>query len=234
MNKLNVLGIHISYNKNEEIITNFSLSATSGDIILIEGRNGIGKTSLLKSIAGIIKPQKGTITINNKDIFSIPLNKRKGLVVFAQQSPHYSSPIKVIEFLEMALHNNNTYTNRRRMLKYINLLQIQEILNKPLNLLSEGQKKIALLCRTFIQGSSVILLDEPDAFLDSYNQNLISNSILEITREGKIVILVSHNKSFYSKLYTRKVSILSSSEFLFESVDSELEFKFNTKEVMSL
>lgn len=215
MTELIIDNITISYNHVIPIISNFSFIATSGDVVLLEGRNGSGKTTILKSIAGIIKPIKGNIYINGNDIFSISHSKRKTIVSFAQQSPMYSSPIKVLEFLEMALPLNNSYlVGWRRIKKFVKLLEIEELLLEPINTLSEGQKKLILLCRTFIQDSKVILLDEPEAFLDTYNQKLLINTIKEVINEEKVIIFVSHNQSFSSELYNKKIQIISNSQFI--------------------
>ncbi|MGB9622131.1 MAG: ATP-binding cassette domain-containing protein [Brevinematia bacterium] len=213
MNKISISSISISYSK--PIIENLSFSLESRDILLIEGRNGIGKTSILKSIAGIIKPTRGTITVNNKNIFEVSNQERKKLVSLAQQSASYFTPIKVIEFLETAITSNSMIENWKRIKKFIEILEIENILSKPINTLSEGQKKLALVCRTLIQGSIVTLLDEPEAFLDIHNQSLLIKAIEELVKEDKIVIIVSHNESFYSKICNKKLSILNKNTFQF-------------------
>ncbi|MFN4245459.1 MAG: ATP-binding cassette domain-containing protein [Brevinematia bacterium] len=212
---LSVQNITLSYDGKTHIISNLSFDLVSGDILLIEGRNGIGKTTILKSIAGLIKPIHGKILINNYDIHLSPNSLRYFLVSFAQQSPNYSSPIRVIEFIEMA-NLNYSFSYQKRMKKFVNLLEIENLLFKPLNTLSDGQKKLVLLCRTFIQNTKVVLLDEPEAFLDIYNQKLIVKAIKEISNEGKIVTFVSHNQSFYSQIYNKKLQILSSEKFWIE------------------
>lgn len=229
MPNLAICNISLSYDKHHNVISNFSLNASSGECILIEGRNGIGKTTILKAIAGILKPVSGEIKIDDHSIFSIPHSKRKTLVSFSQQSPNYSSPVKVIEFLKMA----SSTEKQKRVEKFVNLLEIRDLLPKPINLLSDGQKKLALLARTFIQNTKVMLLDEPDAFLDLYNQNLLIRSIKEVLDEGKIVIFVSHNPYFSSQIFTKKVLILSSSNFVFYDKQKEEE-KVNTFENLSL
>lgn len=220
MSVLKVENVFLSYDRRSPIISNFSLEAHSGDCILLEGRNGKGKTTILKAISGLLEPVSGKITIDGFDVFSVSSSKRKSLVALAQQSPYYNTPIKVIEYLEMALPKQFSLQSPKRLRKYIDLLEVEDLLLKPLNALSEGQKKLALICRTFVQGSSVLLLDEPDAFLDTYNQKLVKNGIKEVLNEGKIVIFTSHNESFYSNLYNRKVSIISSSVFEIEQVAS--------------
>lgn len=216
MASLKVEDISLSYDRKSIVISNFSLEAFSGDCVLLEGRNGKGKTTILKAISGLLEPVSGRITIDGFDVFSVPPSKRKSLVALAQQSPHYNTPIKVIEYLEMALPRQFSLLHPKRLKKYITILEIEDLLLKPLSILSEGQKKLALICRTFIQGSSVLLLDEPDAFLDTYNQKLVREGIKEVLNEGKIVVFVSHNESFYSNLYNKKVSIISSSVFQLE------------------
>lgn len=213
MNKLVVSSITVSYSK--PVIENLSFSLTSGDVLLIEGRNGVGKTSILKAIAGLIKPLKGTISINNKNVLEVPHYERKKLVSLAQQLTYYSTPIKVIEFLEIGATSNSFISNWKRIKKFIRLLELDDLLIKPLNILSEGQKKLSLLCRTFIQGSIITLLDEPEAFLDTYNQNLLIKAIEELVKENKIIIIVSHNQSFYSKICNKKLSILDKNSFKF-------------------
>jgi len=221
-NYLEVINLSAGYLPKFPIISNFSLYAEDSECILISGRNGTGKTTLLKTIVGILNPIEGKIFINNKNLISLPLNKRKKLVTYAQQSPNYSTPIKVVEFLEFSVIDNylpKTIGNKvvfrekrstkkiERLSLFVELLGIRELLNEPVSLLSEGQKKLVLLARTFIQGSKVVALDEPDAFLDLTNQKLVAEAIKLTLNEGSIVLLISHNPSFYEKLITKEINI---------------------------
>lgn len=224
MKKLSVENITLAYNKSKPIVSNLSFDVGPGECVLIEGRNGIGKTTILKSIAGLLKPISGSITINNIDIYNIPISQRKLLVSYSQQSPSYSTPIKLIEFLEMALPPKGYLIGWRRIKKFIKLLEIDELLLEPINTLSEGQKKLALLARTFIQDTEVVLLDEPEAFLDTYNQNLLINSIREILNEQKIVIFVSHNPYFSNQILTKRIKILSPTVFSISYNKDQVEF----------
>ncbi len=231
-NYLEVINLSAGYLPKFPIISNFSLYAEDSECILISGRNGSGKTTLLKTIVGILNPIEGKIFINNKDLISLQLNKRKKLVSYAQQSPNYSTPIKVIEFLEFSITDDylpkiigNKVVFRgkispkktERLFLFIELFGIKELLNEPVSLLSEGQKKLVLLARTFIQGSKVIALDEPDAFLDITNQKLVSEAIRLTLNEGSIVLLISHNHSFYEKLITKEINIEKFSNKLFKN-----------------
>lgn len=224
MTKLYVKDIVLSYDKVKPIISNLSFEAKQGECILIEGRNGIGKTTLLKAIGGLLKPISGTITVNDVNIYNIPITQRRFLVSYSQQSPSYSTPIKLIEFLEMALTSKGYLLGWRRIKRFIRLLEIEELLLEPINTLSEGQKKLALLARTFIQDSNIILLDEPESFLDTYNQKLLINAIKELLQEDKIVLFVSHNIHFSNQILTKRIKILSPTVFNISQGKDHVEF----------
>ncbi len=213
---LSLIDVTLSYDRKSKVISNLSFDLFSGDVLLISGRNGIGKTTVIKSIAGLIKPISGKILIDGYNVSLIPAYLRYFLVSFAQQSPSYHSPIKVIEFLQMATLDYSL-KERKRIQRFVKMLEVEELLYKPLNVLSEGQKKLVLLCRTFVQNTKVVLLDEPEAFLDIYNQKLVIDAIKEVSSEGKIVVFVSHNQSFYSELYNKKLDIISSEKFYLHS-----------------
>ncbi len=201
------------------LFESFSYYAYEGDVVHIFGRNGAGKTTLLKIVSGYIRPTQGRVTINGFDVHEVPHLLRARLVSFAQQLPFYISPIGVYEFISFGLYTHS-WKSLEKVFYFSKLMGITELLYKPLSILSEGQKKLVLLTRVFVQDSNVILLDEPDAFLDLENQDILADVISMLSCQGKIFFIVSHNLGFISRIKgrLRKLEIFRKEESFMSNI----------------
>ncbi len=128
------------YRNRKQVFNNFSLDLKNSEIILLEGENGVGKTSLLNMIAGLINPDKGIIKIYRKSIFELG-EKRKKNFTYIPDKNCLKENLTVNENLKGWLQLSNlkiNYSTYQRALNIFSLNDIQEFLIKNL---SQGQKK---------------------------------------------------------------------------------------------
>ena len=169
----------------------------SGENLLIIGNSGIGKTTLLHLLAGILKPESGSINISDRDIskFSdIELDKFRGDnigIVF--QKPHFISSLTINENLKLAqyLSNSKTSGDAKKILESLNIKDKYQ--QKP-NQLSEGEKQRASIALALINSPSLILADEPTSSLDDFNCDNVIKLLKKQAKDHKAqLIVITHD-----------------------------------------
>jgi len=156
--------------------------------MLIRGKNGSGKTSLLRMIAGYISKYNGSILFNDND-----LQVNTELLSdfrFVGQKNSLKENLTVqqnIELWQLIYHTKNNVS------EILDLLDIKMLLNKDIDSLSDGQKKRISLLRLLISKAKVWLLDEPLVFLDTNKIKLLENIILQHNQSGGITLYSSNN-----------------------------------------
>lgn len=173
--------------QDKKIFTNFSLSIPFGEKINIFGKNGTGKTSLLKIISGITSPSSGKVlidinTIIYHDIFYI--GHKYGL----------KNELSVSDNLRCILKFNQKVESINHILEELNYYDMQDKLHNKVKYLSHGQKKIISLVQLPLLKNKIWLLDEPFTGLDQNIVDRFINKIDQHTSGGGIVIITSHNE----------------------------------------
>lgn len=180
--------IDFSYGE-KQIINNFSLKVTANECVCLCGESGCGKTTVLKIIAGLLKPQSGSIT-----------NLKNVSYVFQEDRliPHLSVLQNVTLFLPK---------DKKEFAKeLINEAGLIDFINKKPDELSGGMKRRLSIVRAVAFGGNALLLDEPFNGLDTANKVLMANIInREFTEKGKPVIMVSHVDEDIEILNAKKI-----------------------------
>lgn len=191
-----------------DVISNINLTVSEGENLCILGPNGCGKTTLIKTIAGLI-PHKGSIQIDNKDLSSMKrADVAQKIAVMSQISNiYFSYTVYETVLLGRYLHmKGRTFKEpstkdkeyAEKCLKSVGLLDLK---NKQINTLSGGQLQRVYLARTLAQEPNIILLDEPTNHLDLKNQAELIEFLKGWSKEeGHTVIGVLHDLNLTMKL----------------------------------
>lgn len=183
MDIIKIDNLYFRYTK-EWVLENINLSVNDKDFLGIVGPNGGGKTTLLKLIAGLLKPTKGKVTV-------------KGKVSYVPQHMNLDRyfPISVLDVVKMGLlrSNKNHYTNQdiESSYKALEAINAKNILSKRFGEISGGERQKTLLARALVSSPDILILDEPTANIDNKTQELINEVLKELNKEITI-ILVSH------------------------------------------
>ncbi|KYH30885.1 high-affinity zinc uptake system ATP-binding protein ZnuC [Clostridium tepidiprofundi DSM 19306] len=184
------------YYKNNCALSNINLSVNEGDFLAIMGPNGGGKSTLLKTILGLLKPNKGTIKIMDE----LPQDS-KGVIGYAPQFSKFDKnfPITVKDVvLTGTLAKKNiffhTYGENDYKIIYdvMKRLNIYDLRNKQIGQLSGGQLQRVLIARAISMTPKILLLDEPTASIDSESKTEIY-SILKELNKNMTIIIVTHD-----------------------------------------
>ena len=193
--------INISFN-TKIIHNNLNIEFYPNKINTIIGKSGSGKSTILKMIIGLIPPNKGKILFDNTNITQIDLNYlRKNISVVSQDVKLFNSSV----YSNISYGNN---TNKEKINKLLNNFKIMNIYrNLPKDLdsnvgvngsnLSNGQRQLILILRSYLQNKRIFILDEPTTSLDPKTKEIILNIIKNISK-NKTTIIVTHDNSVKS------------------------------------
>ena len=193
---------HVSFEVNEDgqdkgILHDINLVIPDGNLTVITGPNGGGKSTLAKLIAGIIKPTEGKIFFNGEDIteMSITDRARKG-IGFAFQQPVRFKGLQVFDLIRLATGSKLSSVDACKYLSEVGLCA-REYINREVNAsLSGGELKRIEIATVLAKGSQLSVFDEPEAGIDLWSfQNLIK--VLESMRKkikDSSILIISHQE----------------------------------------
>lgn len=171
------------------IFHNISLSLLPSSIVYLSGKNGSGKTSLLRMLAGIQKPTQGSISYDKRNILISRL--KKPYCTYIGHKIGLKQELSVIDNLNYWAQVYNSKTLVESSIIYF---QLQEYRNTKCYQLSIGNQKKLGLAKLMTCKSSLWLLDEVDTNLDQDNKTLLINLIISHSANGGIVFISSHSK----------------------------------------
>ena len=173
-----------------------SVTIEKGEFFSLLGPSGCGKTTLLRIIAGFDYPDTGSVAFDNKDVLSLPPEKRQSNTIFQTYAlfPHLTVYENVA--FPLRLKHVDKKTIEAKVNEYIRLVQLEEHLYKKPSMLSGGQKQRVAIARALINEPSVLLLDEPLSALDAkLRQNLLIELAHIHDQVGITFIYVTHDQA---------------------------------------
>ncbi|MDD7887947.1 ABC transporter ATP-binding protein [Flavivirga sp. 57AJ16] len=217
---VSIENLHKRFNKNV-VLNGVDLNIAKGGIFAILGPNGSGKTTLIKSILGMVIPNKGTINVLGKNIKNSSSYRHK--IDYLPQIANFPNNLKVGELIKMI---KDLRKNTKEDQRLIELFMLQPFLNKKLGNLSGGTKQKVNLVLTFMFDSPLIILDEPTSGLDPISLIRLKHLIQAEKAKGKTILITSHIMSFVEEVSDEIVFLLEG-QIYFKGSISELKNKTN-------
>lgn len=177
-------------NQSKCLQTDINIDFEFGTIALLIGRNGIGKSVLLRTVMGIYKPIKGEVTINSQNLHSLKAEKRSHLISLMLSTPPQVELLTAMEVACSSIQHNIEAENKAIM--WFKELNIENLSQKSFGQCSDGEKQKIMLTRCLLQNTPVILMDEPTAFLDYPAKIHFWNTLKSIAKD-KIFIISTHD-----------------------------------------
>ncbi len=199
MNKLfHIQDLTIGYNKNA-VVKNITTAFLPGEMICLIGRNGEGKSTLIKTFCKLLPSLSGSIEINGKDLSNINDKEFANLISVVLTSKISIPNISVKEFIAFGRYPYTNWigkiTNADEKLidAAIEMCGVKKLEHRNFDSLSDGEKQKVNIARAIAQNTPIIILDEPTAHLDLVNNIEIFRLLKSLTKEqNKTIILSTH------------------------------------------
>jgi branched-chain amino acid transport system ATP-binding protein len=193
---LSVRDVHTYYGKSH-ILHGVSITVGRGEVVGLLGRNGVGKTTTLKTIMGLVAPSKGTIEFEGRTITGQPPHHvaRYG-IAWVPEERRIFRLLTVMENLRTGLDRSGVDESRRQALlekAYTNFPVLRERRNQAGGTLSGGEQQMLAIARAMMLEPKIILLDEPTEGLMPRMVSQISEIIGVLHRDGVAILLVEQN-----------------------------------------
>lgn len=201
---LNINNLEIGYSvkkkQNKILFENINLSANSGELIALVGKNGIGKSTLLRNIAGLQEPFNGDILFYTKKLKKYKRSEFACLVSFVSTEIVNVSNLKVFDLVALGRFPHTNWMGKlqtKDIVKSndaIDMVGMHSYLNTNVNEISDGERQRVMIARTLAQDTNIIVLDEPTAFLDLPNKYEIVHLLNKLSKEeNKTIIFSTHD-----------------------------------------
>ncbi|WP_217078072.1 ABC transporter ATP-binding protein [Clostridium baratii] len=239
MNCIRTKDLNISYG-NLDIVKDLNLEIPKGKITTIIGANGCGKSTILKTLARIIKPKSGSIYINNKELNSQDSKELAKAMAVLPQSPQAPSGLTVEELISYGRfpHQKGFGKLKDEDKDIINWAlektRILEFRDRPIEALSGGQRQRAWIAMALAQETDILLLDEPTTYLDLAHQLEVLKLLEELNKkEGRTIVMVIHELNNAARFADHMIGV-KKGKIVCQGTAHEVMTKENLREIFNI
>jgi iron complex transport system ATP-binding protein len=175
------------------------VALSTGEVLALLGPNGGGKTTLLKTLLGLLAPKAGEVKLGGRPLPSYSSRERARLIAYVPQS-HFSTFAFTVEAIVLmgraahsALFSRPSTADRAVAAQALERFGIAHLRDRPYTMISGGERQLALLARALAQQPQFIVLDEPTASLDFGNQGRVMREIQALKASGHGVLFTTHD-----------------------------------------
>ena len=189
----------IGHQKGNSLLRQLNLTVNRGEMVALIGRNGTGKSTLLKSMIGLLAPLEGDCLLEGiaLDEYSLPSRAQK--LSFVSSHLEYLPALSVGELVALGRMPYTGWTGRlssgdkARISQVLEELQLTPLRERKLDCLSDGERQRAMIARALVQDTPLMVLDEPTAFLDIPNTYEMIRLLSKIRDDGSSVVYSTHD-----------------------------------------
>lgn len=206
------------------VLDGISLTLDKGAVTVIAGPNGCGKSTLLKALAGIL-PSEGSILLDGENLRALEKRELAKKVAFLPQS----RPVPELSVKQLVLHGRFPYLSYPRRYRQqdhaaaaaaMEKMGISDLADRSLTSLSGGQRQKVYIAMALAQDTPVVLLDEPNTFLDIPHQLQLMQHAKDLAAAGKTVVLVLHDLSMALE-HADSLAVVQDGRCLFQGSSEE-------------
>jgi len=207
---LEIKHVTTGYGK-KQVLTDVSFSVEKGDIVLLSGGNGSGKSTVLKTIYGLLKPwtPEGNITFEDNDITASPVSAmiRRG-IAYMPQKKNVFEDFTAEENLRVSAGTYPKAEANERVESVFDTLPVLKKLRKrtPFHL-SGGEKQLLAFGNMLVHSPKLMLLDEPFAGVDVENSEILINCISDLHQRDATFVLVEHKRQLVENVATKEIEL---------------------------
>lgn len=219
MSILEIKDAAFAYENTDNIFEDINLTVDKGDVVCILGPNGCGKTTLIKCLNGIHRPNQGTVYINGEDIKNIEQREIARNIGYIPQGHVPTFAFTVFDVVLMGRTPHLDFfqslgdTDYKIAEKALDKFGLMEMKDKPYTTLSGGEQQLVFFARVIAQEPHILILDEPTSHLDFGNQLKTLDIISTLAKEGLSVVMTSHFPD-HAFISSNKVAIMKDRNFM--------------------
>lgn len=209
--KLEISNLSFQYGE-KKIFEDVSFELEGGKILALLGPNGTGKTTLLKSLSGILKPCGGESRLDGDNLLKMDIRKKARRVAYVPQNTNSTFPIRVVDAVMMGrkpYHRfGQTSEDEKKAFEVIEKMELTPFAFKNIGELSGGERQRVFIARALCQEPSLLLLDEPTSSMDLKNQLRTMALVKKLVDEQQLSVIVSIHDINLSAMYCDRFLML--------------------------
>lgn len=219
--------LFFSYKKGLSVLEDLSFTVPEGSITAILGPNGAGKTTLIQCLLGILKPDSGSIKVAGKDISGLSNRERARLMAYVPQFSGLSFSHTAYDVVMMGRLSHQAFgaapgrNDDIAVREALHLLGISAMAEKKYQRLSGGEKQLVIMARTLAQQAKLLIMDEPTASLDFYNQAQSLQMISDLSKQNLSILMSTHSPD-HALLVADQVIMLKNKKIMAAGPPDEL------------
>jgi len=210
---LRVEEVSMAYGSSK-ILDAVSLTIGKGSVVTMVGPNGCGKTTLLKIINNLLKPDRGRVFVEGREVNSMPAHRLARIMGYVPQGHRISFPFKVRDVVitgrmpYIPAFSSPRREDLERTEQALALTGIGGLADQPYTQISGGERQLVMIARAMAQQPSVLLLDEPTSYLDFKNQIQTLKMVKEISRSQGVTAVMTLHDPNHALMFSDEVVLL--------------------------
>jgi len=211
--EIRVQGVNLLYEKIL-VLNDVNLNLKKGSVTTLVGPNGCGKTTLLKIINGLLKPDGGVVFIEGKDVSIINPKDLAKTIGYVSQIHTTSFPFSV---LDIVLTGRMPYISTFSMpgeddleiaIQSLTKVGIGHLSHRPYTQISGGERQLAMIARALVQEPRFLILDEPTSYLDFKNQVVVLKMVTDLARKGDFTVVMTLHGPNHALIFSDEVVLM--------------------------
>jgi len=197
--RLQAENVTFAYVAGRPVLRDVSLSIEAAEVLFILGANGSGKTTLLECLAGLRRPNRGTVFVDGNPIGRLPIVERARRVALVPQihEPVFDYTVEDVVMMGRSAHlglfGRPSNLDRQVVLDALAAVGLGGASRRIYTAISGGERQLTLIARGLAQGAACLLMDEPGAHLDPAHQTDVFRAVSEMAGDGLAFVVTSHH-----------------------------------------
>ncbi len=198
MEQLQIKNLTVGFSPDKFLIKEINLELRSGDFVALVGQNGVGKSTLIRTVCGLHAPLGGEILLDETSISKYSANELAKKIAVVLTGKPESLNLSVIELIALGRHPHTGWlgvlnnADKKIIERALSQMEINYIATKKLFELSDGQLQKVMIARALAQDTDLIILDEPTSHLDLKNKIEVLELLNKISKSGKGILISTH------------------------------------------
>ncbi len=189
---LHLQQLTIGYGKTP-LVRSITASAQQGELSILAGRNGTGKSTLIRTIAGLLVPISGRVEINQRSIDTMSPRERAAAISLVLSQSRAETALRVREVIALGAWPRTLEAHHHDVEALLEQFNLAHLAERRLDQISDGERQKTMIARAMLQATPLIVMDEPTAFLDLPSRIEWWRDLRTLKAAGKTVIVSTHD-----------------------------------------